>query len=793
MAYCQAIQAGEGFKSHCAGNSSGAVHSAFRRAVNLRMEDALICIATPDVGGAYHCLNVAEKDISFFVPGQPVRFSSEGVTVGGIYISLQNVPLYRSPLSPSLRGTASGPMILRFKQIMDRKAPRAGVHTGREPELLCLLHTTELAAAAARLIGLGPGLTPAGDDILLGYLVIYAHMGGDEKQLSALRDAVLKNLPRTGDISAQMLHDAVLGHYPERAAAVTAALCRGELESLDVLLSRLMETGASSGSDMAAGMYAALCACEMEALPPSDQLNRRERKLLRTTLIRHNLYSDSVSLMRMGNQAKALPGVADVLVGMATELNKELLEAMGCMTEDAMKAGPNDLLIGILAQAEEALHSAVEEVDALLQNKKRASGKEKQGAIYETISDAVEQGEGYNLAVISVPGAYAARECRIALQNGLNVFLFSDNVSVEDEIRLKQLANERRLFLMGPDCGTAILNGVPLGFANAVRKGNIGIAAASGTGLQHVTALLHHMGAGISQAIGTGGRDLSAKVGGRTMLFALDALAEDEETKVVMILSKPPAPEVAEAVLEKAKGMQKPVVLCLFGRELKGDLGDITLCADMEQAAATAAQLSLGHPVELNDSHFNRAPVEAFQKQRRPEQRYVRGIFGGGTVCDEAMVTFRIRGIPICSNIPLSKEEALLDIHRSEGNTFLDMGDDYFTRGKPHPMIEPSLRNKRIVADALLPDTAVMLLDVELGYGCHPDPAGVLLEAVREAKSKLQGRELLWIASVIGTPGDPQGYEEQMQKLADAGFVVTLSNVRAASLAASVVQEGGAL
>ncbi len=511
--------------------------------------------------------------------------------------------------------------------------------------------------------------------------------------------------------------------------------------------------------------------------------------MLRTTLVRHNLYSDSVSLMRMGNQAKALPGVIDVLVGMATELNKELLEAMGCMTEHAMNAGPNDLIIGILAQTEEARCAAMEEVEALLQNKKRAPEKEKQGAVYETISDTVEQGEGYNLAVISVPGAYAARECRIALKNNLHVFLFSDNVSVEDEVRLKQLANERNLFLMGPDCGTAILNGVPLGFANAVRKGNIGIAAASGTGLQQVTTLLHHMGAGISQAIGTGGRDLSAKVGGRMMLFALDALAEDEETKVVMILSKPPAPEVAEAVLEKAKGMQKPVVLCLFGREFKGDLGGVTLCTDMEQAAATAAQLSLGHPVELNDSYFNMTPVERFQNQRRPEQRYVRGIFGGGTVCDEAMVTFRTLKIPIRSNISLSKEEALPHIHRSEGNTFLDMGDDYFTRGKPHPMIEPSLRNKRIVADALLPDTAVMLLDVELGYGSHPDPAGVAIAAMMEAKSKLQGCEVLWIASVIGTPGDPQGYEEQMKKLADAGFVVTLSNVRAARLAASVVRK----
>lgn len=512
-----------------------------------------------------------------------------------------------------------------------------------------------------------------------------------------------------------------------------------------------------------------------------------------TTLVRHNLYSDSVSLMRIGNQAASLPGMEDVLVGMATELNKELLQNMGCMTAEAEAAGPNDLVIGVVARTEEDLHAAITEIDALLQNKKRAPSEEKEDAVYETILDAVEREEGFNLAVISVPGTYAARECGIALKNGLNVFLFSDNVPVEDEIRLKQLAVERGLFMMGPDCGTAILNGVPLGFANVVRKGDIGIAAASGTGLQHVTTLLHHMGAGISQAIGTGGRDLSAKVGGKTMLFALDALNEDEETKVIMILSKPPAPEVAEAVLQKAKGLNKPVVLCLFGREMKGDLGGIALCADMEQAAMKAAELSLGHPVALSDTYFDPAPVERFQKQRRPEQKHVRGIFGGGTVCDEAMVTFRALGIPIRSNIPLSEEEALLDIHRSEGNAFLDMGDDYFTKGKPHPMIDPGLRNKRIVADALLPDTAVMLVDVELGYGSHPDPVGVLLEAVHEVKEKLKEREVLWIASVIATPEDPQGYTQQMQMLVDAGFVVTLSNVRAARLAASIVREGGAV
>lgn len=502
-----------------------------------------------------------------------------------------------------------------------------------------------------------------------------------------------------------------------------------------------------------------------------------------------NLYSDSVSLMRMSNQVSGLDGIENVLVGMATDLNKELLTGMGAMTAEAEAAGPNDLIIGIVAEDEASLQAALDEVQALFTKKRPARGETGEET-YESIREVAALDEGFNMAVVSVPGAYAARECRIALENDIHVFLFSDNVAVEDEIRLKDLANARGLLMMGPDCGTAIINGVPLGFANVVRKGDIGIVAASGTGLQHITTLIDNLGAGITQAVGVGGRDLSAAVGGRTMLAALDAVGQDPETKVVLILSKPPAPEVAERVLAKAKGLGKPVVLCLFGREMQGDLGGIALCGDMEQTALKAVELSLGKKVAFHDKFFSDAQIQAFEQVRKPEQRFVRGIFGGGTVCDEAMVTFRQMGIPIRSNIPLSEDERLADVHQSEGNTFIDMGDDYFTRGKPHPMIDPSLRNRRIVTDALVPDTAVMLVDVELGYGSHPDPAGVLLEAVGEAKQKLGGRQVLWLACVIGTEGDPQGYDAQVGKLLEAGFVVTESNVRAAKLAAGLVKGG---
>jgi succinyl-CoA synthetase alpha subunit len=493
----------------------------------------------------------------------------------------------------------------------------------------------------------------------------------------------------------------------------------------------------------------------------------------------------------MSNQVSAISGVCDVLVGMATDLNKDLLRSMGATTAESESAGPNDLIIGVCAEDESACADALKEIDVLFAKKKPA--RENAGEkVYESIRGLCDAEEGFNMAVVSVPGAYAARECRLAMENGMNVFLFSDNVTVEEEIRLKDIAAERGILMMGPDCGTAIINGVPLGFANVVRRGDIGIVAASGTGLQHITCLIDTLGSGVSQAIGVGGRDLSALVGGRTTLAALDAVRDDPETKVIVILSKPPAPEVAEKVIAKAESTGKPVVLCLFGRAMNARLGNVILCPDIEQTALAAARLSLGRDVVFEDSLFSDKALEKFKAARKPEQKYVRGVFCGGTVCDEAMVTFRRHGISIKSNIPLDEGEELKDVHISEGNTFIDMGDDYFTKGKPHPMIEPSLRNKRIVADALLPDTAVMLMDLELGYGSHPDPAGILIEAVKEAKREMDGRSVLWLASVIGAKCDPQGFSDQTLKLLNEGFIISESNVRAAELAARIIKEGDA-
>ena len=499
------------------------------------------------------------------------------------------------------------------------------------------------------------------------------------------------------------------------------------------------------------------------------------------TLVKRNLYYDSVTLMRVSGQVSDLPGVLNALVGMGTDLNKKLLQNMGIMNEETEAAGVNDLIIGVCAQTEESIAAAMRKIDAIMNKREeKAAGERK----YETISQVAALDEGYNLAVVSVPGIYAAHECKRALGYGMHVFLFSDNVAIDDEVKLKRLAGEKELLFMGPDCGTAIIGGVPLGFANRVRRGSIGVAAASGTGLQQLTTLIDRLGAGISQAIGTGGRDLSERVGGLTMLAALDALDDDADTRVVVILSKPPAPVVADRVLARAKAMSKPVVLCLFGQGPVEDPGGICQCYDIEQTSVKAVSVALGREVELNDEFFDLRIVEEFEKTRRPEHRFARGVFCGGTLCDEAMIVFRRRGIPLHSNIPISPGEGLKDIHKSAGNTFIDMGDDYFTRGKPHPMIEPGLRNARIVKDAREPDTAVMLIDVVLGHGSHEDPAGIAVRAKLES-----GRDdVLWIASIVGTDDDPQDLRDQVRKLLGAGFVVTRSNVRAASLAAGLVE-----
>jgi len=512
-------------------------------------------------------------------------------------------------------------------------------------------------------------------------------------------------------------------------------------------------------------------------------------------LVRKDAYFDSVFLMLLSSELKALPGVSSAVVAMGTPMNLELLAAQGCAPAQDASAGPNDLVIAIAAQGTEALDAAMAAAQELLARKRRpAAGA---GPLEPTsLAAAVEMLPGANLAVISLPGAYAGREARAALERGLHVMLFSDNVPLEEEIALKTLARERGLLVMGPDCGTAIIDGKPLCFANAVRRGPIGIVAASGTGLQEVSCLIDRWGSGVSQAIGTGGRDLKdERVGGITMLSGIAALARDPGTKLILVVSKPPAPALAKKVMDalSASGKEAVVHFIGLGRDELAGGPRLRLAGNLEEAARLAVGAVSGSRNAPSEAGFSDSEIDALAAREAEgmakSQKYLRGYFTGGTLADEAwLLLHRLTG-SVCSNNQTDPAFVLPDPRRSKGHTVVDLGDDCFTVGRPHPMIDPSLRTERIDAEAGDPEIAVMLVDLVLGYGSHPDPALPLarsLAAAREA-ARARGGRLAVVASITGTMGDPQGFARQKAALEDAGAVVMSSNYQAARLAAGII------
>jgi FdrA protein len=504
-----------------------------------------------------------------------------------------------------------------------------------------------------------------------------------------------------------------------------------------------------------------------------------------------NLYRDSVTLMQLSATLGRLPGVRQASAVMATEGNLSLLREAGLLQEE-LSASPNELLI-VVEGDEEALEGALAGAERALTEEKHATGGDGMPARVapRSIEMARREMPGANLALISTPGDYAAAEARKALQQGLHVMLFSDNVSLEDEIALKRYARERDLLVMGPDCGTAIINGIPLAFANVVLRGDIGLVAAAGTGLQQVTCLIDRWGGGVSQAIGTGGHDLHREVGGITMLQGLEALAADPATRVIVLISKPPAPEVAAQVLARAAEAGKPVVVNFLGADpATVERPGVRAARTLEEAALLAVDLSTGRQVERQHEE---APPSGDAPALPGTQRYVRGLYSGGTFCYEALFLLGALLGPVYSNITSDPAMRLPDPWRSQGHTAIDLGDDLFTQGRPHPMIDHRLRNERILQEARDPGVAVILLDVVLGYGSHPDPAGEMLPAIRHARkiAASDGRDLRLVASVCGTAGDPQGLLEQEHGLREAGVLLAESNAQAARHAARLVSYQG--
>jgi FdrA protein len=495
--------------------------------------------------------------------------------------------------------------------------------------------------------------------------------------------------------------------------------------------------------------------------------------------IRSGAYYDSVVLMQLQRALAALPGVLDAGVVMGTDANKDILAQGDMLTPEAQSAAADDLIIVVQAQDEDAATSALGQVDELLTRRRGGVEHEYRPRSLESAAGQLPEAQW---VLISVPGRYAAGVARQALGLGKNVFLYSDNVSVEDETDLKQTASAKGLLVMGPDCGTAIVNGVGLGFANKVRRGPIGLVAASGTGLQQVSARIHQLGSGLTHALGTGGRDLSEAVGAVTARQGLDLLSRDPDTRVIVLISKPPALKVAEALLEAARSAGKPVVVDFIGyASALRRVGNLYFATTFDETA----ELAVGLTKKDTDS-----PQTADAGRFVEGQQYLRGLFSGGTLAYEALLVLQGYLPAVYSNAPLDKKYRLQNSLVSQEHTIVDLGEDEFTVGRLHPMMDNDLRLRRLEQEAGDPQVAVILLDVVLGYGAHPDPAGELAPAIAAARKKAQeaGRDLQVVAVVVGTDEDPQGFDNQVGQLQEAGAQVETSNEAAARYVGQLLQ-----
>ncbi|MFL7890425.1 MAG: acyl-CoA synthetase FdrA [Anaerolineales bacterium] len=493
--------------------------------------------------------------------------------------------------------------------------------------------------------------------------------------------------------------------------------------------------------------------------------------------IRSGAYYDSVILMQLQRSLAELPGVIDAGVIMGTQANKELLEQSELLAPEIQAAGADDMVIVIKAEDQAAAQSALESVDRLIAAR-RSTGID-QEFLPKSLETAARMLPDAGWVLISVPGRYAAGVTRQALDYKKHVFLYSDNVTLMDEIDLKKTAAEKGLLVMGPDCGTAIVNGIGLGFANKVRRGPIGLVAGSGTGLQQVTSRIHQFGGGITHALGTGGRDLSEPVGAVTAHQGLSLLSRDPETKVIVLVSKPPARSVADELVIAARKAGKPVVVDFIGYATAvRQVDNVYFATSFDDAASLAVRLSTDG-IKKPDSMAQ--DLERFSTQ----QRYLRGLFSGGTLAYEALLVLEGYLPQVYSNVPLDKKFKLEDSLVSKQHTILDLGEDEFTVGRLHPMMDNDLRLMRLEMEADDPEVAVILLDVVLGYGAHPDPASELAPAIKSARTKAgnSGRYLEVIAVVSGTDQDPQDLNAQIEQLEAAGARVFTSNDAAASYA----------
>lgn len=493
------------------------------------------------------------------------------------------------------------------------------------------------------------------------------------------------------------------------------------------------------------------------------------------TVVKKGSYHDSVVLMLLTNAISTLEGVNKVSIMMATPANKDIFKQSGLDTAELMEATANDMVVVADIEQDSLLNTIMEKVDEFLKQKSQATQSGSKTESVKSWDSALKKVPNANLAVISIPGAYAALEAERALDEGLNVFMFSDNVAIEDEQRLKNKAHQKGLLVMGPDCGTGIIQGVPIAFTNHVAPGSIGIIGASGTGIQELTTIIDRLGEGVENAIGTGGRDLYEEIGGITMLDAIEAMEKNDNVKVLIVISKPPAPSVREKIAKRLSHYSKPVVTLFLGEKPTYHEDNFYHAYTLDEAARLAVALVRGHQVTISPLQFDQ--TQAFSAEQR---KTLKAYYSGGTLAGEAAMLLK-------EALGVTTQESKADgfMFKQNGHIVVDLGDDVYTQGKPHPMIDPTKRIECLQEALDDQTTGTILFDIVLGYGAHNDMAGALIPTINalQKKAAQAQRKLFFIATVCGTRRDEQGYDATVQKLQQAGVVVCETNKLAVQMA----------
>jgi len=515
-------------------------------------------------------------------------------------------------------------------------------------------------------------------------------------------------------------------------------------------------------------------------------------------LVKKNFHRDSVQLLHLSEKAKKIDGINDAAVVMGTTTNKEILQKLGLLTDEGRAASESDMILAVMADSESLIEKGLQQIEEMILKPPPAKGR----AFY-SVDAALQAVPDANLAVVSIPGKHAREVVLKLLDKGLSVHLFSDHVLPEHELELKLYAKEKGLLVMGPGAGTSIIGGKAIAFANVVKKGKVAVVAAAGTGLQEVTVLLSEAGLGVSEALGTGGGDVKGKIGGIMMLQSIDALEQDPESNTLVVVSKPPDVDVKKSILDHmAKKTKKRYVTCFIGPEsydIPSSIrprvrGTKTLHAAVLEAIRVAEPSREAEIVKRFSILQNEmvALANRICKGLNDKQKYIRGLYTGGTFAYETLVILGRMIGDVYSNAPIDPKLKLADSYQSVKDSIVDLGEEEFTVGRAHPMIDPTIRKMRLIEEAKDPEVAVIIMDFMLGYGSHSDPAGAMLGAISDAKkiAAKDGRALPMLAHVCGTEQDPQPLSDQLGKLRNAGIEVFPTNALMAIGSALISRKG---